>query len=204
MKKNIAFLLVLLTVLFCFSACGEKTQSGENGSQADSDAEATSLTGNKNGYIQHPDNALKQLIPGMPLCYLDYAVENPAFAKAVDKAVTPMIITKPSEFKAFFDTQTLAKALQDEMFLTDIGKSVYVSEEFYKTWNLVILSVREKNAETKHTIDTVTYDSDSCVLHIYGTRDVAEGEGDETVVHYVFRVPANYYNGVSHSFKKVS
>lgn len=200
MKKVIVFLLVL------FVCCAVMTACGNEDLVSDGDAAPTEYVSNVNGYIVQPDNALQQLIEGMPLCYLDYVVENPAYYDVMDRAVIPVIVQNPADFRAFFDGEEdvnkLAAPVQEEMFKTDAGKAIYVDEKFYDTWNLLILSVRESNSQTKHSIDSVTYNNDSCILHVNATREVAEGDGEHTVRHYVFRLPANVYMGVNNSFLK--
>lgn len=212
MKKFIAFVLSLLFVCLAFAACGK-----DNVEDVVTDPDTGEIintatdvvTTNKSPVVQ-PENALKQVVPGMTICYLDYIVEDGAFLDYVSAAVTPVIIQSPKDFSAFFATEektdevAKANALFDEMTKTEEGKSLYKNIDFYDSWNLIVLSVREMNSHTLHEIESVSYSSDSCIFFVNATRDVAEGEGDATVRHYVFRVPKNVYNGVSHSFKKVA
>lgn len=210
MKKIVALMLSLLFVCLTLSACG-KDDGGAVVTDPDTGEiinTATEFVTNNNGYIVQPENALQRAIPGMTICYLDYIVEDSAFVDHVSVAVTPAIIQSPKDFTAFFATEekpdTVAKgnALFDEMTETTEGKALYRNADFYDSWNLIVVSVREMNALTTHEIESVSYSTDSCIFFVNGTRDVAEGEGDATVRHYVFRVPKNIYNGVSHSFKK--
>ncbi len=200
MKRMMAIFICFVLIFVCFSGCGNKNLI------SDGDAEPTLYVTNINGYIVQPENAMQQLINGMPLCYLDYVVENPDYYPAMTRAVIPVVIQSPGDFESFFsgedDLNRLAEPVQDELFKTDAGKAIYTDPAFYETWNLMILSVRESNHNTKHTIDSVTYNSDSCIVTVNGTRDIAEGEGNATVLHYVFRLPANVYMGVNNSFKE--
>lgn len=210
MKKIICLFMCLTVAVFCFVGCDNKNPDNETVTNESGDViEPTQYITNDNGYIVQPSNALQQVIDGMLLCYLDYIVEDSAFYAVTDTAVTPAIIGSAAEFEAFFEyvdedgkTKDKAKALYDEMTLTDEGRAIYSDADFYDKWHLIIVSVRESNSETKHTIDSVEYNTDSCIFTVNGTRDVAQGAGEETAYHYVFRVPKNVYNGVRHSFKK--
>ena len=205
MKKSIS--LLLCVVLFClgFSACS--ADKDEMLTDSDLNAATEAVTEKEKIFVQ-PENALMIPVAGMTICYIDYIVDESAFVDHVDAAVTPAIIQSPKDFATFFETEgkpgevSKGNALFDEMTLTQEGKDIYKNPAFYDSWNLIILSVREKNAETKHEIDSVSYSTDSCIFYVNGTREVAEGEGEATVRHYVFRVPKNIYNGVSHSLKK--
>ncbi|MBR3955204.1 MAG: hypothetical protein IKJ63_07020 [Clostridia bacterium] len=213
MKKIFVCVLILVLVCFCFVAC-KNTDTTPTSTVTDPDTgdvidTATQYVTNDNGYIVQPSNALQELIPGMLMCYLDYIVDDAAYLDHVTVAVTPEIIQSPAQFEAFFATEeqpdeiAKANALYAEMTATQEGKAIYHDLDFYDSWNLIVLSVRESNALTKHTIDSVSYSTDSCIFFVNGTRDVVDEEGESTVRHYVFRVPKNLYNGVSHSFTKV-
>lgn len=201
MKKTVCILTALLICVFCFASCKEQQSQVSDGN-----VQPTEYVSNVNGYIVQPSNAMQQVITGMPLCYLDYVVENAPYYDAMSKAVVPVIIQSPEEFNAFFDGEAdenkLAAPVKETMFATEEGKAIYLDSEFYETWNLLLLSVRESNAETTHTIDSVTYNTDSAIISVNATRNVAEGEGEHIVYHYVFRVPANVYMGVNNSFLK--
>ncbi|MBE6811894.1 MAG: hypothetical protein E7523_03320 [Ruminococcaceae bacterium] len=213
MKKNIGYLLMLVLVCLCCTACNnadipvsDVVTDPETGEVINT---ATEYVTNNNGYIVQPSNALQEPISGMLMCYLDYIVEDVAYLEHVSVAVTPEIIQTPAQFEEFFatpeqpDSIAKANALYSEMTATPEGAAIYRNSDFYDSWNLIVLSVREANAETKHTIDSVSYNVDSCIFYVNGTRDVADAEGEAVVRHYVFRVPKNVYNGVSHSFTKV-
>ena len=212
MKKIFSLLLIFVLVCLCFAGCGKSdTVSSDATTDADtgeSIVDAATNVGNNN-YIVQPSNAKQELISGMLMCYLDYVVDDAAYLDYVSVAVTPAIIQSPADFAAFFataeqpDAVAKAEALYAEMTATEEGKDLYHDASFYDSWNLIVISVRESNAQTKHTIDSVSYSNDSCIFYVNGTRDVATGDGDGTVRHYVFRVPKNIYSGVSHSFTKV-
>ncbi len=210
MKRVLCLILCVFTVAFCFVGCGEKDPATETVTNEQGEVvEPTQYMTNENGYIVQPSNALQQVVDGMLLCYLDYIVEDSEFYAIAESAVTPAIITDASEFQAFFEysdengnVQKKAQKLYDEMNLTDEGKAIYADADFYDKWHLIVVSVRENNADTKHTINSVEYNTDSCIFTVNATRDVAEGDGENTAYHYVFRVPKNVYNGVRHSFKK--
>ncbi len=209
MKKFFIVILALVMICLSLTACGNGNGMLTDGdvmtNAVDADAETT--TGNDR-YIVQPSNAMQKLIPGMLMCYLDYVVEDADYLSHVSVAVTPEIIQTASEFISFFATEekpddiTKAVALYDEMTKMPEGKTIYRDADFYDSWNLIVVSVREANAETKHTIDSVSYNTDSCIFYVNGTRAVADGDGEGTVRHYVFRVPKNVYNGVSHNFTK--
>ncbi len=212
MRKILTCLLTLVIACLCFSACNNadtitagNVTNPETGEKINT---ATEYVTNNNGYIVQPSNALQEPIPGMLMCYLDYIVDDAAYLDHVSVAVTPEIIQTPAQFAAFFATDeqpdaiAKAEALHSEMTATPEGAAIYRDFDFYDSWNLIVLSVREKNAQTKHTIDSVSYSNDSCIFYVNGTREVAEDDGEATVRHYVFRVPKNVYNGVSHSFTK--
>ncbi len=213
MKKFLSLLLIFVLVCLFFVGCGKTDPVSSDGvTDADTgesiDDAVTNVTNNSN-YIVQPSNAKQELISGMLMCYLDYVVDDAAYLDYVSVAVTPAIIQSPADFAAFFataeqpDAVAKAEALYAEMTATEEGKDLYHDASFYDSWNLIVISVRESNAQTKHTIDSVSYSNDSCIFYVNGTRDVAPEEGDGTVRHYVFRVPKNVYNGVSHSFTKV-
>lgn len=205
MKKSISLILSLILFCLCFTACG--VDDGAKITDADLNEATETVTEKEKIFIQ-PENALEIPVQGMTICYIDYIVDDNAFVDFVNTAVTPVIIQSPKDFSAFFETDekpgevAKGKVLFDEMTLTQEGKDIYRNPAFYDSWNLIILSVRENNAETKHEINSVSYNTDSCIFSVNGTRDVAEGEGEATVRHYVFRVPKNVYTGVSHSLKK--
>lgn len=212
MKKFLSLLLIFVLVCLFFVGCGKTDPVSSDGvtdaDTGESIVDAATNVGNNN-YIVQPSNAKQELISGMLMCYLDYIVDDAAYLDYVSVAVTPAIIQSPAQFSEFFATEeqpaavAKAEALYAEMTATDEGKVLYHDASFYDSWNLIVISVREANADTKHTIDSVSYSNDSCIFYVNGTRDVATGDGDGTVRHYVFRVPKNIYNGVSHSFTKV-
>ena len=211
MKKKIACLCAVVLCL-SFSACGKSDVKSTEFATAPETGDIVSGTSQdateERNYIVQPSNAKQELIPGMLMCYLDYVVDDAEYLDHVRVAVTPEIIQSPSQFKEFFATTeqpddiAKAQALYDEMTATPEGKSLYCNADFYNSWNLIVVSVREENSQTKHTIDSVSYSNDSCIFFLNGTRDVVSDAGEGTVRHFVFRVPKNVYNGVSHSFQK--
>ena len=207
MKKFVC-LFVCSLMLLLLTACDDNSQVVTDPDTGETINTATEYVSGVNGFIQQPENAIEKLIEGMPLCYLDYIVDDADYLAYVNTAVTPTVIESPNDFAQFFESEVdgvkikKGDALHDEMTLTDEGKAIYTSAAFYDSWHLVVLSVREASADTRHTITSASYSNDSCILHINGTREVAAGD-NATVRHFVFRVPKNIYNGVSHSFEKI-